>query len=381
METLAKRAKSVRPFVRVTNDDKDITPSLIAKRIGLRFGAGAIVCAAMHVMHRLSVLSSILILLAGCDGVPPAASAPVMMLPVGTSGSAAVPGAAAGSLAAGAAGSGVSSGVAGSRGAAGALGVAGTPGAAGTSVASAAGASAAGAGAAGVTAPAPSAGAAGGVAGASGATAGGSAVAGAGAPEMREDLGKGDGTDVITVGDSWMSYALNGGGIETGLLAASGQRYRTYGVAGTMLLNEVIPNQYKSAKRANPNIKTVVMTGGGNDLLLTGMTTGGCTAGCMSTIDDVTQRLKEMWEEMAADGVEDVIYIEYSRGGGNAPGVNYANQVIPPVCAAAPVRCHFIDSDLIINMELIDGVHPTASGCTKLGKAAFDLMVEKGMRR
>jgi hypothetical protein len=377
----------VRSFVRVTNDDKDNTRSVIAKRIGLRFGAGAIVCAAMHVMHRLSVLSSILILLAGCnEAQDPAASAPVMMPPVGTSGSAAVPGAAAGSLATGAAGSGVSSGIAGSRGTAGALGVAGTPGAAG-SVASAAGAAAvAGSGAAGVGAPAPTAGAAGGVAGASGATAaaGSSAAAGTGAPEMpemHEDLGKGDGSDVITFGDSWMSYALNGGGIETGLLAASGQPYRTYGLAGTMLLNEAIPNQYKSAKRENPNIKTVVMTGGGNDLLLTGMTTGGCTAGCMSTIDDVTQRLKEIWEEMAADGVEDVIYIEYSRGGGNAPGVNYANQVIPPVCAAAPVRCHFIDSDLIINMELLDGVHPTSSGCTKLGKAAFDLMVEKGMRR
>ena len=110
------------------------------------------------------------------------------------------------------------------------------------------------------------------------------------------------------------------------------------------------------------------------------MTAGGCGAGCKSTIDDVTQASK-MWDEMAADGVQDVVYIEYSRGGGNADGVNYANEVIPPVCAAAPVRCHFIDSDLIINMELLDGVHPTASGCTKLGKATYDLMVEKGMRR
>jgi lysophospholipase L1-like esterase len=178
-----------------------------------------------------------------------------------------------------------------------------------------------------------------------------------------------------------MNYAVNGGGIETGLLAASKQPYRTYGVAGTMLLDEVIPNQYETAKRQNPNIKTIVMTGGGNDLLLTGMTAGGCGEGCMTTIDKVTDRLKKMWDEMAADGVQDVIYIEYSRGGTNEPGVSYANKVIPPVCAAAPVRCHFIDSDLIINKQLIDGVHPTADGCQKLGKAAFDLMVEKGMRR
>jgi hypothetical protein len=215
--------------------------------------------------------------------------------------------------------------------------------------------------------------------------AGSTAAAGSGSTatpsKEHEDLGMGDGSDVVTVGDSWMSYAVNGGGIETGLLAASGQPYRTYGLAGTMLLDEVIPNQYETAKRQNPDIKTVVMTGGGNDLLLTGMTAGGCGEGCKSTIDKVTDRLVKMWEEMAADGVQDVIYIEYSRGGSNAPGVNYANEVIPPKCAAAPVRCHFIDSDLFINMVLLDGVHPTADGCQKLGKAAFDLMVEKGMRR
>jgi lysophospholipase L1-like esterase len=253
---------------------------------------------------------------------------------------------------------------------------------------------AAGSGAAAPTSPdsAPSApaaaGASGGAAGAPASTAAAGAAAPAagsgGAPassDEHEDLGMGDGSDVITVGDSWMSYAINGGGIETGLLAASGQRYRTYGVAGTMLLDEVIPNQYETAKRQNPDIKTVVMTGGGNDLLLTGMTAGGCGEGCKSTIDKVTQRLVEMWDEMAADGVQDVIYIEYSRGGTNEPGVSYANEVIPPKCAAAPVRCHFIDSDIFIMKQLIDGVHPTADGCQKLGKAAFDLMVEKGMRR
>lgn len=231
----------------------------------------------------------------------------------------------------------------------------------------------------------PSAGAAGAPSGGAAGSTASTAAAGSGGTatpsKEHEDLGMGDGSDVVTVGDSWMSYAVNGGGIETGLLAASGQRYRTYGFAGTMLLDEVIPNQYETAKRDNPDIKTVVMTGGGNDLLLTGMTAGGCGEGCKSTIDKVTDRLVKMWEEMAADGVQDVIYIEYSRGGSNAPGVNYANEVIPPKCAAAPVRCHFIDSDLFINMVLLDGVHPTADGCQKLGKAAFDLMVEKGMRR
>ena len=267
-----------------------------------------------------------------------------------------------------------------SSGSTGAPGMPTTPGTAGSAGADAAispdatpSTGAAGATNAGGAAATPAAGAPAPVAGSGGTT--------GGATEQHEDLGMGDGSDVVTIGDSWMSYAVNGGGIEVGLLAASGQPYRTYALAGTMLLDEVIPRQYATAKRDNPDIKTVVMTGGGNDLLLTGMTAGGCGDGCMDTINRVTERLTALWTEMHMDGVQDVVYIEYSRGGGNAAGVGYAHMVVPQACAAAPVRCHFIDSDEFIMMELLDGVHPTAGGCQKLGKAAFDLMVEKGMRR
>ena len=192
-----------------------------------------------------------------------------------------------------------------------------------------------------------------------------------------EDLGKGDGKDVITIGDSWMNYFLNGGGIERGLLAASGQKYRTYGVAGTKLLDEVIPRQYASAKRENPNIKTVVMTGGGNDILL-----GFTLDDAKTTIDKVAVRLDKLWAEMAADGVKDVLYIEYSEGGNNGDNVRYGIQKVGPVCMNfKALRCHFMLSDPIINKQLQDGIHPTSDGCTKLGKAAFDLMVKEGMRR
>jgi hypothetical protein len=305
---------------------------------------------------------------------PTAGTAPIAVS--GSGGSVATAGSSsagrAGSAAAGTsaavatAGTGAAGSGAGAAGAAGGSSVAGsTAGAAAT----------AGSGAAGTAA----------AAGAGGAVAAGSGAAGqaGGASEMHMDLGKGDGTDVITIGDSWMNYAVNGGGIEAGLRTASGQRYRNYGVAGTMLLDEVIPNQYESAKRSNKNIKTVVMTGGGNDLLLTGMTGGStCSAGCMDTINKVGARLKKLWDEMGVDGVQDIVYIEYSRGGSNAPGVNYGTEQIKPICAAlTPARCHFVDSDPIIMMQLIDGVHPTADGCQKIGKAVYTLMESEGMRR
>jgi hypothetical protein len=226
---------------------------------------------------------------------------------------------------------------------------------------------------------------AGGASGASETNTAGSPSAGSPAtpPTEREDLGQGDGSDVVTIGDSWMSFFANGGGIEAGLRAASMQPYRNYGVAGTMLLDEVIPNQYAAAKRDNPDIKTVVMTGGGNDLLLTGMAGGsGCTESCMSTIDKVAARLEALWQEMGDDGVQDLVYIEYSQGGDNGASVAYGHTKLVPLCeATAPLRCHLLHSDDFIMMMLLDGVHPTADGCSKLGQATYDLMEQQGMRR
>lgn len=241
------------------------------------------------------------------------------------------------------------------------------------------------AGAAGATAPdAPEA-----TAGASGsemAAAGsdGSANAAGTAAEMpREDLGKGDGSDVITIGDSWMN--LGATGIQQSLVRLSMQPYRTHGLAATRLLDEVIPNQYATAKRQNPDIKTVVMTGGGNDILLTGAGADRSEAGpaTRGQIDMIADRLVKLWDEMGADGVKDVVYIEYSRGGGSEAAVNYATEKIKPLCDNfEATRCHWVDSDdYLMRMLSADGIHPTGAGCDKIAMGLIQLMEKEGMRR
>lgn len=209
------------------------------------------------------------------------------------------------------------------------------------------------------------------------------AAAGGASEIPREDLGKGDGTDVIAIGDSWMNLGVTG--IQQSLVRLSMQPYRTYGVAGTRLLDEVIPRQYATAKRANPDIKTVVMTGGGNDILLTGAGVDRMTAGpaTMMQIDMVADRLVELWAEMGTDGVKDVVYIEYSRGGGSEAAINYATEKIKPLCeAATPTRCHWVDSDdFLMKMLGPDGIHPTGDGCNKIATGVIALMEKEGMRR
>jgi hypothetical protein len=212
-------------------------------------------------------------------------------------------------------------------------------------------------------------------------------MAGAGAtqPPMRADLGKGDGSDVITIGDSWMN--LGSTGIQQSLLKASAQRYRTYGRGGTRLLDDVIPNQYATAKRADPDIKTVVMTGGGNDIIQVPGLRDDCTAmgqQCEMVKKQILDRLTTLWDLMAADGVQDVLYVQYSNPEGQ--NVDFAlagGESLKTRCAAvkAPLRCHTLETLDIVMGDIPDGIHPSATAFDRLGVAAFKLMTDQGMRR
>jgi hypothetical protein len=292
---------------------------------------------------------------------------------VGAAGSVATPpvtGAGTGAAGTGAAGRlSTSPGVAGSGGAAAGSGAVAGASAAGSGGSSAAGASA-GSGGAGALA---------GAGGSSAAGAAGSPEAGSGgaAAAMHEDLGKGDGKDVVTIGDSWMNLIVTG--IEPSLDKASGQRYRHYAVPGTLVLNEQIPNQFKSAVQENPDVKTIVMTGGGNDIL-----TSSCAdEACNSIVDDVGKRLETLLLDMNDAGVQDVVIIGYTYPADMTKheSLDHSREVSLKTCVPTSMpRCHFVDSSKL-DFMLQDGIHPNAAGCDLIAKTVFDLMTSEGMRR
>jgi hypothetical protein len=204
-------------------------------------------------------------------------------------------------------------------------------------------------------------------------------------PLPREDLGEGTGSDVITIGDSWMSLGFTG--IQQSLVAVSGQPYRTYGRGGTRLLNEVIPDQYETAKAADAEIKTVVMTGGGNDIIQVPGLRDDCAAGgmqCAEVTTMILDRLSALWEEMAADGVQDVIYVQYSNPEGNNVDFSLpSGDGVGPRCedVPAPLRCHRLETLDIVMGDIPDGIHPSGPAYDRIGQAVLDMMVERGMRR
>jgi lysophospholipase L1-like esterase len=213
----------------------------------------------------------------------------------------------------------------------------------------------------------------------------------AGAPAMHEDLGKGDGADVITIGDSWMSNTLGtGNAIEGALSRLTQQPYRNYGVQGVLLTQSglfgaAIPTQYDSAKRRDPDIKTVIMTGGGNDIIQDAAVQASCETGgdaCIQTIMKINMTLNTLWTAMSNDGVQDVVYIRYSDDAGStAPNIREMGRMPPAICTMGKIRCHSIETTEAVMADLIDGIHPSQAANNRIAKVVADYMEKNGIRR
>jgi hypothetical protein len=212
----------------------------------------------------------------------------------------------------------------------------------------------------------------------------------------RADLGKGDGRDVITIGDSWMSNTLFTGNAIEGALdrLQPFPKYRHYAQQGVLLLKDsgfgpAIPKQWDTAVRQNPNIKTVIMTAGGNDVLQDPGAQADCQRGgakCKATLKTIGEALGALWHKMGEAGVQDVVYIGYSENAGKAgpDAANATKNGVSEVCAAASnIRCHLIESTpLIAKKDIsIDGIHPVQQANDRLAKEILNLMKAEGIRR
>jgi hypothetical protein len=245
--------------------------------------------------------------------------------------------------------------------------------------------------------------------------------------------------EVVMIGDSYMdkSYGNVGANIvadaqKAGPLPA-GTAYREYYLAGAAVNNGGgqlnIPYQYETMAKgdlavSNPkDIKVVVMDGGGNDVLidqqscLTDKTQAAQMAdtACMNAVTNTVARMKKLWQEMATDGVKQVVYYFYPHldpaGGGllptPAPGVNliddYSAPLYQQICcgssftptAQAPtctgnapgLQCTYIDTRPAFDGHsgaagepgpdyiLTDHVHPNAMGSVVIADLTWQAMV------
>jgi lysophospholipase L1-like esterase len=211
------------------------------------------------------------------------------------------------------------------------------------------------------------------------------------------DLGKGNGKDVIMIGDSWMSNTLQlegtNGGISTSLTTLSKQPYRNYAVQGVMMLTSslfgaAIPTQWDDALRANPDIKTVIMTAGGNDIIQNATLSDSCAAGtdaCAKKLEEIRVALANLWAKMSAKGVADIVHVTYSSAAGNVKYFDKNVEDIKATCAAVPgpARCHVVETTAIVSKSdlAVDGIHPVKAANDRIAKAILDRMAQEGVRR
>jgi len=193
-----------------------------------------------------------------------------------------------------------------------------------------------------------------------------------------------DRNEIITVGDSIFDKS---GELQVFLEQHAGQTFRRYTQGGSYLASSAgstpIVQQYADAKADDANIETVVMNGGGNDIMVPAalVDTYKCRTPwyrpnlsdqCKSYIDELYIDTVNLLNTMAADGVSDVVYLGYYHPKGLfsnlAKAVDYGNLRIQDACTNSVVNCTFIESRSTItpNEIIADGLHPTTTGSQKL---------------
>ena len=190
--------------------------------------------------------------------------------------------------------------------------------------------------------------------------------------------------DVVNLGDS--IYALSGK-IHDNLQSWAGETFRRYALSGSMMSH--IADQYDKARGDDPNIQTIFMDAGGNDILIPATLfdpynckvdwwESGLSSSCKSLINDVYVDAVNLLNQMGRDGVDNIICLGYYRLKNGIigstklnPAVDYGDAKIALAvqnAVAAPNYRVFIDprSSIVSSDITWDGVHPNDSGSYKL---------------
>lgn len=206
-----------------------------------------------------------------------------------------------------------------------------------------------------------------------------------------------DNNSVVNIGDS--IFALSGE-INDYLHSYAGQTFRRYAVSGAELAGGILApdlfSQYNTAKCDDPNIDTIIMDGGGNDILLPVLTMfdpydcktqwyewGRLSNSCKNFIDDLYVDGVDLLNDMHADGVDNVIYLGYYytknawvRLDDLEEAIDYGDTRLSQACAYSAANCTFIDPRWVINDGDIksDAIHPKTSGSLKIANLIWPVL-------
>lgn len=205
-----------------------------------------------------------------------------------------------------------------------------------------------------------------------------------------------DNDQVIAIGDS--IFALSGK-LQDNLEAYAGETFRRYTLSGAELegglLATSIVDQYAIAKNDDPDIDTVLMDGGGNDILIPAILLdpyncktewyqfGYLSRQCRNYIDDVYVESVNLLNKMHADDVQNVVYLGYYYTkdallflDSMEEAIDYGDLRLSQACDFSVVDCSFVDPRSTINDSdiILDGIHPNAQGSRKLADLTWPVL-------
>ena len=193
--------------------------------------------------------------------------------------------------------------------------------------------------------------------------------------------------------------------------AAAGQTFRLYAVGGYSMGSGglgLIPPEFDQAVAADPDITTVILDGGGNDVLIPAATyangaqcknslTSPTIADCQAIVQKALDAAGTLRDNMVAHGVKDVVYFFYPHvpdgtlAGGTHPNaiLDYALPKVKAFCDGAnamtsgKLTCHFVDlvpvfenhPDWFANYGTpFFDIHPNSLGSAAMAKTIWATM-------
>jgi hypothetical protein len=212
-------------------------------------------------------------------------------------------------------------------------------------------------------------------------------------------------SQLMVIGDSyinWISHTF-----PDDIVKESGQKWRMEAIGGTSMGSGgigFIPDQFDSSIKKDPDAHTILMDGGGNDILVADPSIdlfhecqdkGSSTKpNCQKIVQMALDAADKLLVRASAAGIRDVVYFFYPHVPANtvlsgpAPNeiLDYALPKIREFCAGieektgGKTRCTFVDMIPVYEGHpdyINSDIHPTSLGSQAQAKKLWEVMKEK----
>lgn len=212
-------------------------------------------------------------------------------------------------------------------------------------------------------------------------------------------------SQLIVIGDSyinWLSHTF-----PDDIVKESGQKWRMKAIGGTSMGSGgigPIPDQFYNTIKEDPDAHTMLMDGGGNDVLVADPTIdlfhecqepgSSKKENCQKIVRLAIEAADKLTVDAAAKGIRDVVYFFYPHVpastilSGSQPNeiLDYALPMVRSFCegreskTGGKMRCHFVDMVPVFEGHkdwFNEDIHPNSKGSQGMAKHLWQFMKDR----